>query len=803
MKLNTNSEKHAELYKNGFLFDPDTQIIYTDRKNPTPPKSYENWEIEQYDFSNYSKERLAQLGIDQDANKIELFGGVNEQPTARITQRVFDINKFGDIQILQYGLDRKCHTYYEKSATSTSAINKEIYNVQTRLHPMHEHIAVGKYDFTHAKNVPFWHKHLIEQFEDEKEVDTLTITEGQIKAFKASMDGLNCVGLTSISHFKNKETGTIHTEIVEFIKKCKVKNVHILWDGDCRDISTKAIAEIENLSKRPNNFYKFASTIREMLQEFFPPKRLNIFFVTIKTAEINGNPKGIDDLLIDYGNQKNEIKKDYGNISEMPCKYFHWINITTENGVKNMRKWFKLDYVKSFYQFHIDKIGTADFVYYGTTYRIEKDEPYKKIDANIKNYKRIGTEYYKLIKEPVPVGVNDEFTTEVVLNQWKQATIIQDHGKDAIKHIECFEGFTNLPSHINFQPHVANHWNLYYDVKHIVEKGSFDTIELLLKHLYKDQYTMVLDYITLLYREPKRKLPVMCLVSKQQGTGKSTFVYLMKLIFKQNMMGISNNDLTGDFNSHWSSKLIVASEETMLEKKEAYEKIKNLSTAKNIPRNEKNKSAKEIPNNLHFIFCSNHEDDFIRINDTDSRLWIVKVDKITKSIKKFDEKLENDIPAFIEFIQNREIVYKSNNERLFFAPKDFQTDAFRNVVKHSEPQLIKDLRIKLEDNFLNTNQTEIYIDASALKICFGIRSTDGLSYIRKTVKEHLHKGELTKSKRFTLKYITPMGTIEEYKKSGRCFHFKREDFVKEKKEVQMEQQTVDPNQTSIHDYENV
>jgi len=798
MKLNTTAEKHVELYKNKYLFDPNSQTVYTDRKNSTLPTNYENWEIEQVDFSLYIKERLDELGIDQGANEIELFGGVNEQPTARIKQRVFDINHFGDIQILQYGLNRKCHTYHVKDAESTSANNKENYNLQTRLHPLHENITVGKYDFTHAKNVPFWHKSLIELFEAKTEVDTLTITEGQIKAFKASMDGLPTVGLTSISHFKNKETGTIHSEIVEFIKVCKVKNLHILWDGDCRDITTWALEETGNVSQRPNNFYKFASTIREMLQEFFPPKRLNIYFVTIKSEDIDKNPKGIDDLLIDYAHERTDILKDYTNISDMPCKYFHWINITTENGVKNMRKWFKLDFVKSFYQFHIEKIQQKDFVYYGTTYKIEKGEPHKKIDANVKKYKRIGIDYYKLIEEPVPAGKKDEYSTEIVLNQWNKSTIIDDHGKDAIKHIECFEGFTNLPSHTNYQASVANHWNLYYNVAHNPIKGSWEHIEILLKHLFQEQYSMILDYITILYRYPKEKLPVVCLVSKQQATGKSTFVYLMKMIFKQNMALISNQDLVGDFNSHWTSKLIVASEETMLEKKDAYEKIKNLSTAKNITRNEKNKSQKEIPCMVHFIFCSNHEDDFIKINDTDSRLWIRKVQTIKQDIKGFDELLENETPAFVDFIQNREIEYKKN-KRLWFLPKDFQTDAFRNIVKHSEPGIIKDLRIKIEDHFINTGQKELVIDTILLKTHFSLK--DGQSYIRRVVKEYITKCELTEKQRFTANVLSPMGEIIELKKQGRCFIFKREDFVKDKKEA--EQPTVDPNQTSILDYEDV
>ena len=776
MKLKEKFSKDSELYKNGFIFDVDTQTIYTTKNKTSVPLKYKDWDIEIVDFSTYSKERLIELGMSDEDNLIELIGGVNLNINERVEQRVFDINQFGDLQILQYGLDRKPHIYNTKDGSDSTNSNREKYHLQTRLHPLHENMCVGKYDFTHAKNTPFWHKSLIELYENKTEIDTLTLTEGQIKAFKGTMDGIPTVGLTSISHFKCKKTGTIHSEIIEIIRVCKIKNFIILWDGDCRDISSKALSENENLTKRPQNFYSFACTIKEMIQEFFPPKKLNVFFATIKSDELKQNPKGLDDLLIEYKDDKKEVLSDYSLIGEMPCKYFEWINITTDLGVKKMRKWFKLDSVKNFHDWHEEQINSQDFLYFGTTYKVEKNEPIKKIDANIKNYKRIGTEFYKLVKEPTPTGRKDDYTTEVVLNQWTKSTITDDHGKDAIKHIECFEGFTNHPSHVNYQSVVANHWNLYYNVSHTPVKGNWSNIELLLKHLFDEQYSLILDYITVLYRFPKEKLPVICLVSKEQKTGKSTFIYLMKLIYKQNMTLISNQDLVGDFNSHWTSKLIVASEETMLEKKEAYEKIKSLTTAKKITRNEKNKSQREIPCMVHFIFCSNHEDDFIKIDDYDSRLWIKKVKTIKQRIPNFDEKLEEEIPAFIEFIENREIEYKKQ-DRLWFLPKDFRTDAFRNIVENSEPQIIKDLRIKLEDNFINTGQTEIYTDATALKICFNLR--ENLAYIRKVVKEHLHKGELTPIKRFSVKYITPIGTEETYDKQGRCFVFKREDFVKE------------------------
>lgn len=797
MKLNDTHEKHSELYKNGFLFDADSKTIYSNINNPSIPEDYKDWELEQTDFSQYINDRLSELGIDEKANQIKLKGGVDIDPNKAVVQKVFMANKFGDIEILQYRLNREVLTFKPKGGENSSLSNREQYHYQTRLHPLHAHMCVGKYDFSNAKNIPFWHKSLIENYENLDKVETLTITEGQIKAFKASLDGVPTTGLTSISHFRNRDTGTIHTEICEFIRTCEVQKLVILWDGDCRNISSTTLSEGGDLTKRPKNFYFFASKIRDLLQEFFPARRLKIYFASIKSDELKNSPKGIDDLLIEYANKLDDIIRDYSNIGELPCNYFHWINITGDTGVKKMRRWFGLDTPKNFLTLHGDQIGDNDFVYDGTTYSVENNLPKKKIDADVKNYKRIGTDYYYLRKKRIPI--DGLITEEEVLEPWTKQAIIDDHGKDVIRHIERYSGFTNIASHTNYQQVIGDDWNLYYNVDHNPTPGDYPHIKLLLEHLFQEQYNLILDYITILYRKPMQKLPVICLVSRKQKTGKSTFVYLMKLIFKQNMTLISNQDLTEPFNDHWTSKLIAASEETMLEKKEAYERIKSLSTGKTIQRKEKNKSARDIPNMLHFIFCSNHEDDFIRIDDHDSRLWIRKIGTIKQQINHFDEKIADEIPHFVQEIENREIQYQQRGERLYFLPEDFQTDAFRNVVKNSEPTIIKELREHLIDMFIETGAMIQKMSVKDIKNEFGLRFEN--NYINKMIKQYF-KLSLTNSTYQYHKY-SPIENqvISTTGKRGRHYTFERNFFLSPEDSKQLPtEEPKQAQQTSILDF---
>ena len=51
---------------------------------------------------------------------------------------------------------------------------------------------------------------------------------------------------------------------------------------------------------------------------------------------------------------------------------------------------------------------------------------------------------------------------------------------------------------------------------------------------------------------------ILCLVSKENATGKNTFAKWLQRIFSQNFTIISNAEISNDFNAHLGSKLVVA-----------------------------------------------------------------------------------------------------------------------------------------------------------------------------------------------------------------------------------------------------
>lgn len=787
MKLKQEFNKFQQLYNDGFRFNPDENTFFTiDKKTFKLPQGFEDWEIVEFDRNKYLNDRLKELGVKPEQNKINLLDTKGNQSKTKGEFQIFTANEYGDIEILQYSLEGETHCKAKKNSKNT---NHQQYCAQIRLNPNNEFICEGKYNFSDGINAPFWHPNLVKAYKEDEEIPTLVITEGQFKAFKATNDGIPTVGLTSISHFRDGATNEIHSELIKFIQKCKVKKVIILWDADCMDISTSALKEEKDLAERPYNFMNFANKIKVGLIKYINTKGFQIHYCTIAKLESwDIQPKGIDDLLIELKSGK-VLKKEIDNIGILPTVYLRAENITTDGDGKKLKAFFRLHSISAFYEYHAEKILNHKFTFFKNTYSLQEGKLVLEISSDLKKYIRVGDGYYERVDKPFQSPSGKMLYEEVLLSRMK-GTVVDDHGRDQIKHVTTFKDFVNIAEHINYQQIIdGKFWNLYFEVDHKPVEGSWEHIEALLKHIFTDQYTMILDYITILYLYPIQKLPVICLTSKENKTGKSTFVYLMKLIFANNMMYITSEDFIEPFNDHWITKLLVACEETVFDKKEAYEKIKRYTTAQFNPRKEKGKSASQVSNMLHMIFCSNHEDDFIKIDDSDSRLWITKVKSITNTIVDLEAKMENEIPAFVHFITNRKIE-NPKIDRLWFHPDQFQTEAFKNLVKHSEPEIIKEIREALTDSFMKWGGITRELTSKDLRVYFGIKAND--TWIRKAVKNYL-KTEVIKNAKgqeYVTTYKFPVDEHETTKckyinGKGRPFQFYVKDFLSDEQIKEM------------------
>ena len=387
-------------------------------------------------------------------------------------------------------------------------------------------------------------------------------------------------------------------------------------------------------------------------------------------------------------------------------------------------------------------------------------------------YKRVGTVYYKTIYKPNFYG-----DTIKLLIRWDAETIRQDHGKDYLSIVPKYDGFGFYPGHINYILENSGFLNRYHPIENQPLKGNCETTLTFIKHIFEEQYELGLDYITLLYLQPIQRLPILCLVSKENNTGKSTFLHFLKAIFENNMTLNTNEDFRSNFNADWTDKLLIGVEEALLNRKEDSERIKTLSTARSFKTEAKNKDKFEEGFIGKFILCGNNEDGFIIIEPEETRFWVRKINSIEKKDHFFVDKLTKEIPHFLYYLANRELKPPKVITRMWFDPKDIATEALNRVKRkncnRTEMELLELFREILESKelrqicFTNTN-VKTLLERSGIK--------QNRSEVRSLIENKLGLTQQSNSLTYQEYYYDSTGGLYERSVVGRYYALKREEF---------------------------
>ena len=294
-------------------------------------------------------------------------------------------------------------------------------------------------------------------------------------------------------------------------------------------------------------------------------------------------------------------------------------------------------------------------------------------------YIRVGTTFYKLIERPQISG--DKTLT---LTKWSRETIIHDHNKKYIFDIPKYDGFCCIPNHLNYLRTIDNFYNIYNSItyhpslsKVTIEKIPF-TISFL-EHIFGKQIDLGLDYLKILLEHPTQILPILCLVSKERATGKTTFLKWLKEIFGLNMTYIKGDSFSSQFNSDWASMLLIAIDEVFFDRKEITERLKYLSTTNKDKLENKGKDREEIDFFGKFILCSNNEDNFIQIDENEIRFWILKINPLKSENTDFLEHLKSETPLFLRFLIDRPY-FSAKKTRMWFASEEIKTKALQKLV---------------------------------------------------------------------------------------------------------------------------
>ena len=294
---------------------------------------------------------------------------------------------------------------------------------------------------------------------------------------------------------------------------------------------------------------------------------------------------------------------------------------------------------------------------------------------------RVGTSLYKIVEQP---RLNGGYVKKRIA--WNNETLRQDYGKDYIGSVPKYDGFCTVPEHIGYRPVVGKFLNLYEPIDHRPKEGDFSHIQSLIRHIFGEQYELGMDYLQLLYLQPIQKLPILLLVSEERNTGKSTFLNFLKALFLNNVTFNTNEDFRSQFNSDWAGKLLIVVDEVLLNRREDSERLKNLSTTLSYKVEAKGKDRDEIAFFAKFVLCSNNEYLPVIIDAGETRYWVRKIERLQSDDTDFLQKLKAEIPAFLHFLQHRQLSSEKES-RMWFAPSLLHTEALQKIIRSNRNRL--------------------------------------------------------------------------------------------------------------------
>ncbi len=736
--------------------------------------------------ANFYAEEMRLLGVNEENNKFELINLEAEPPIPkRQLRKIFSQDKKGNIQIAFWNLRREIPTFY---------INKTGNPREWRQTRLKEPKGDMKYQTPAGEGTyPWLGPKITLWYEERKVLKTLFITEGAKKAMKAQIHGVPCIGLTSITHYRDRETGQLQSDILEIIKTCKVQNLVVLWDGDCRDISEKALERVEELTKRPETFLNSLCRIRALVIE--ADLGINIYFSHVKRNAFASQPKGLDDILI-AGEKEDALEPILNDLYSLADgKNFYFKKIGSKTGMNELKEYFCLTDVGQFYDKHSGKIGLKEFVFNGSVYQFDGAELEERMPLWTRKIKRVGDYFFEVVPT---MDARGEITGQNLVKISSGALSI-DYGKGWQKYFKGkrYLGFCNVPANYDdYQEQVKGYLNRYSRLNWMPKEGSIENIKKMIRHTFGtgqiehngqeiDRIDLGLDYCQLLLTKPIQKLPVLVLYSPERNTGKSTFPLFMKKVLGANAIKVGNKDFNSNHNEVFADKLLIYCEETLLDKRSQSEMIKDLATSEHITVNPKNRDMYELNFFAKFIFTSNNSR-MIYVDKRSERFWIIRVPPFKEvEVDFLKNKLLPEIPAFLHLLKERKLVTKRES-RMHFHRDLILTDAFHRTAELYENPDVAHLRECIGELFdIEKNGDEILIDRRTLIDQF-FNGNKTLNWIKEVLTDRLEVDHLRDEhgnvivKRSTF-YRLLNDNIYPINVRGRLYVFKREDFaIKEK-----------------------
>lgn len=331
-----------------------------------------------------------------------------------------------------------------------------------------------------------------------------------------------------------------------------------------------------------------------------------------------------------------------------------------------------------------------------------------------------------------------------------------------VEDVPKYYGFTVDHNFTDYKESIDGWLNLSTAIEWKPKQGKYDTIQALFKHIFDEQIEYAFDRYSLLIKKPKQLQPILVLVSKEQGTGKTTLLNFDNLLFGTNAVILNVSQYSQEFNSLYASKLLIGIDETIIKQDFIKERLKQDSTASSIQLRKMHQEHTSLPFYGKFTLCTNKETDFAQLDDEDMRFWVRKVNKLKGFDPDFMAKIKSEIPAFLYFLLNREMKVKTALSRMWFSPEQLQTDALIAVRVESKSECAKSIVIYLEEKLAERESDEIKF--SATDLCYALNNKYALNTLVKALRGEL--GLYNKDERYVNFHETPCrGRVYTYTKA--------------------------------------
>jgi hypothetical protein len=708
----------------------------------------------------YYQRRMAELGLSSDQNLVPLWLPTVEEVTYSPLLSS-DNTRQDNLVILYLALQKVNGAYvpltFEGNVFNTYTQQEEkrtLIYYSTRLQR-----PSGKVKYknpAHTPAQPFLPPLLIEAFVAQQPIDTLVIVEGALKALKATLHGLYCIGTNGIWGMRGTKSPELHPFILQVIQICRVKHLVYLHDNDCRQISFDSY---KDLAERPKSFAQAVIGFQKAAKLLKDQEVKSYYAHVLET-----HPKGLDDLLIAHPGREADVCADLLRFTAATA-FFAVKDLQTDFvNLSDIKQYFYLDSAATFYDHHSGLIGNREFLFEGDRYVFNEDKGELEclLPGIVLDYVLVANKYYKLIYEPnskgLPELVRDVRLKGMIEDQFKRQGM--KNTEELILKIPHYEGYANEPDFIQYQKEIIvrdrfRMLNLAYPLEHQPQEGEWTHIEGFLRHIFHNggdsKYEVGLDMIQLYYRQPKQKQRILSLVSQGNETGKSTFIFLLREIFGQNMSIIGNTDFKSQFNGY-VTKSLVAVDESKIDDIAVIEAIKSMVTSPYAMLNEKGVSSKQVINHVKLIMTTNHIFDFASIREEENKWFVIEVGKIGQKNKELMDLMRQEIPAFLHFLLHRELKYYTRESRFAIPDAVIETEALKRIKLSSQSQIVSMIQNYITGIFEDFEIETFKVDA--LRLYQGLFPEKTGKYsnydVEKVLKEEFKLKPSVKSEYFKL-----------------------------------------------------